>query len=379
MPKSARTAFIILASEKILLKKATARLKIWLRGTLRRRARVNKVSASNRTKQYKIELFQKVIVQPHIVVKGHPINNDYSISAMASFSSKSLPHSIKSLQRPVVWVPFSVSFLLCLALWQYYRPSSQADALFGNDSSEADSSAQLKPDNLRQLLESSRGASLTGRTNPTTIQEIDSTLPSDLKLIQPASQSNTGQLDQNSSSVDTAAAASDPFANYRDEYQFSSGSSAALETTAGSVVLNEGATPSKFNFETAPRTGSALFETLRRQAEAREKTREETREETLEQAAQPPNSPQPIPNTTAPNQSGSLQTSPPPGAIRYQTAPAQLPSRPSLTNLQISQPPSPAASTLSPASAPTPNAPSVLYTPPTFRQPDQGRPIDPRQ
>jgi hypothetical protein len=298
---------------------------------------------------------------------------------MVSPLSQLLSNHMKSLRRPVIWVPLSVSVLLCLAFWQYYRQSDQLATPLDTDASDADASTQLKPDTVRQFLESSRAASPGSRTSPTTVQELDPTLPSDPKLIQPTNQSNAQTLDPDGSSVSTPTT-NDPFANYRDEYQFSSGSNAALEAIAASPLPNaqtntQSVTPSQFNFDTLSRTDSALPNALRRQEEAREQTREQTREESLEQATQSNNSPQLSNPVTGLNQTGALQRT---SIVTPYTRTAPE------TSLQPSPLPNTTrylapADTLSPASAPIPNAPSVLYTPPTFSQPDQGRPINPRQ
>ncbi len=321
--------------------------------------------------------------------------------------TKSLSKHLKRLNQPVVWVPLSVFVLICLGIWQYYarqpggpgrgsgRELGQLEPSSAGDSLETGSPALSEIDTLELLLESSRGAANPAATN----QQIATDLPSDLALATPTGQSSTGPSSQPSDQ-------SDPFAAYRAEYQFQSGSSAAIAgptqpATSASGRVNFGA---GLVNPAAPSTNSALSEALKRQQATREQSREQGSSQTenlnrvtpsqldvrsgpdgtniagdraateLNRSADRISNPLGSP-TTAPYTSTTPGMSPPVGTTGYQrstTVPLPSSTLPA-QNLN---------STFTPSSlpaAPAANTPSILYTPPAFTQPDQGRPINPRQ
>lgn len=308
----------------------------------------------------------------------------------SSTSTKLLSNCLKSLQKPVVWLPLGIFILLCLALWQYYRQTTPAANPFATEPSATNSSALTKTDTVELLLEGSKAGS-TGvgstrangsqGTNPAMLGEGDPELPSDLRLTRPTDQPNAQSpnaqsLDQDSGSIENPSV-DDPFASYRAEYQFSADSNAATETANTPLPSEQSRSiaPSSVNFDSrtsgsaTAATSSALFEALSRQDAAREtQARESQARESQargsqigEQTYRPPTVPNP-PDATAPDQfntsSNSFSNSP------YAPVVSEIP-----------VPPFPTTPT--PSTAPI--APSVLYTPPTFSQPDQGRPVNPRQ
>ncbi len=327
---------------------------------------------------------------------------------------KSLHERLQLLIRPIVWVPSSVFTVLCLGIWQYYaqQPSEigQLEPSSVGDPSETDSSALSEIDTLELLLESSRGVA-----NPTaTDRQTAAGLPSDLALTAPTGQAITQPFSQSSDQ-------SDPFAAYRSQYQFQSGSNAKITDPISGIQPASGG----FDFgtglvnPTAPNTNSALSDALKRQQAASgqngERNGRQSSGQTEDSGEVSPNQlnpqsgdrtnptgsrttnaaerNQPVSSldhrvgdpTTAPYTSTNLNMSPPVGTTGYQlpnTVPlpnTALPTTQPSGNLSpTSIPLSPPAALAVPA-APATNAPGVLYTPPTFTQPDQGRPINPRQ
>ncbi len=299
--------------------------------------------------------------------------------------TRSLPKRLQLLSKPMVWVPSIVFVFLCLGLWQYYAQQSsksgrglgQIEPAAVSDSPKTNSPALSEIDTLELLLESSRGVANPAATDGKTASE----LPSDLALTTPTGQSTGEPFNQPSDQTD-------PFAAYRSEYQFQSGSKDAIAdpsvqpATSASGRVNFGA---GLVNPTAPNANSALSEALKRQ----QATQAQSDSQTEDPGAATPNRPntQSNPNsintrgsrTTAPYTSATPNMSPPVGTTGY-----QLPNTVPLPNstLPTIQP----SRNLSPTSAPAPlspaarvNTPNVLYTPPTFTQPDQGQPISPRQ
>ena len=323
--------------------------------------------------------------------------------------TKSLSKRLPPLNKPIVWVPLSILALLSLFVWLYTRAGgSQQDGLsrsaLSPDSEPAKGSPALSEiDTLELLPESSRGSG--GATRPTAAdRQLSPDLPADLALTTPK---GTAAAASNQPSGST-----DPFANYRAEYQFQSGSNAAANPFSSDPADDSS---SRFSFGTglvnpaAHSTNSALSEALKRQQAAREQVEGQTGQSSAQSgglgeatpgqsssrsgfgsatgdranSATERNQPASIPgNPTSnpyalPYTSTTPAMSPPVGTTGYQR-PAPVP--PSDSTFPASQPLQRGPTSTPLPSAPnSPNSPGVLYTPPTFAQPDQGRPINPRQ
>ncbi|MBE9061886.1 hypothetical protein [cf. Phormidesmis sp. LEGE 11477] len=353
---------------------------------------------------------------------------------------KLLPTRTKSLNYLLmVGAPLSILALLCLVFWQYAKQpgwrlnagGSAAAPIPNGQDQTAQETAFSEADMLQMLLESSGdGVGSLDATLPTTdarAGQSDLNLPSELALSEPSQLNNQSAQSSYSPSYSQLSRPAGPFARYRAEYQFPVGVNA---TPNDAIANTQSATLSSPNSQygldpssTTPATStqnttrkSAMVEALEQQAAARAQTNSrnsanQSEDRTGASSNTLPNSQsnqldrnspsgynspsdlggsngsalpgslpgtsaagnQPIPGSsiTAPYSPTPSQMSPPAGTTGYQVPPA--------TPFPSSAPPAPRSSSQPLTSPSAADTPAFLYTPPAFTQPDQGRPINPRQ
>ena len=320
---------------------------------------------------------------------------------------KHLSTRIRPLRKPAVWAPLTICALLGIFSWEVYNNpdwfnrAPKTDLVSGSDLTPGEQAKLAEIDTIDSLLDSTRA---TGDLPPLT------------KLAESAS-SEQGILAIPDPQADNSLAGkADPFATYRADYEFPSAQSGLSGTSSSLSVGNAGsfggaASDSSGNGRTASApvtlSESELSKAVARQQSARgsDTGSPAARSEQAQSSSvdsigagssngfEPASAP-PIESIPGSFLRTTPEMSPPIGTTGY--------TQPSTTNLPAFNidPPQPTRNPLNlapvapigqvaPAPANQPSAAAVpgstvapsgtIYTPPSFTQPDQGRPINPRR